>query len=74
MENVIRTACMKTANMTTSNFVSDVKAGYNDAKAGVYDKWFRYHRQDDGAAYAAGQMAAVKDGAIVDNIIPCNQF
>lgn len=32
----------------------DIKKGMRDCKAGVYDKWYRYHREDDGAAYDMG--------------------
>ena len=41
-----------------ARFNADVKAGQNDAKAGIYDKWYRHHRDDDGAAYDAGWISA----------------
>lgn len=37
-------------------FERDVYAGRRDAEAGIYDKWYRYHRQDEGTAYDAGWM------------------
>lgn len=37
-----------------SRFEADVKAGADDAKGKVYDKWYRNHRSDNGAAYDAG--------------------
>ena len=38
----------------------DYNAGMNDCKHSVYDKWFRYHRKDDGRAYDLGWMAQNK--------------
>lgn len=35
-------------------FEIDVEAGRRDAKGGIYDKWYREHRKDAGAAYDAG--------------------
>ena len=32
----------------------DYKAGRRDCKAGVYDKWYRYNRKQDGRAYDKG--------------------
>jgi hypothetical protein len=32
----------------------DYDQGMNDCKNGIYDKWFRYHRKDDGRAYDLG--------------------
>lgn len=43
---------------------NDEKQGYNDRLAGFYDKWYRYNRQDDGAAYDAGCIRAVNSGKI----------
>lgn len=34
----------------------DFFAGENDCKSGIYDKWYRYNRKDDGSAYDAGWM------------------
>lgn len=36
------------------NRVHDALQGMEDCKLGIYDKWFRYHRSDDGAAYDKG--------------------
>lgn len=44
-----------------ARFEADVKAGMLDAKAGIYDKWYRHYRSDDGAAYDAGWMAAKEE-------------
>lgn len=32
----------------------DFQAGERDCKAGIYDKWYRYHHKDDGRAYDLG--------------------
>lgn len=48
----------------------DIKAGANDAKAGYYDKWYRWNRSDDGAAYDEGWKSAF-DGLKDIQIIEC---
>lgn len=40
----------------------DEQRGFNDRKAGFYDKWYRYTRKDDGAAYDRGVIKAVESG------------
>lgn len=42
----------------------DENAGYNDRIAGFYDKWYRYNRVDNGAAYDKGCIKAVNSGKI----------
>jgi len=37
--------------MINQTQVNDFKAGQKAKKAGYYDKWYRYNRKDDGAAY-----------------------
>ena len=44
-----------------SNYESDKQRGYKDRVSGYYDKWYRYNRLDDGAAYDEGQRMAIKD-------------
>lgn len=39
--------------------LKDETAGYHDRLVGVYDKWYRYNRSDEGAAYDRGQQRAV---------------
>ena len=41
---------------------TDFQAGIADAKAGIYDKWYRYNRKDDGAWYDRGWQFAVTTG------------
>lgn len=36
----------------------DYLAGEADCKDGLYDKWYRYNRDDDGQAYNFGWMNA----------------
>jgi len=38
--------------------VTDEQRGYSDRRAGFYDKWYRYNRADDGAAYDKGCVRA----------------
>jgi hypothetical protein len=42
--------------------ITDEKRGYKDRLAGFYDKWFRYNRNDEGAAYDRGCVKAVDTG------------
>jgi hypothetical protein len=42
--------------------ITDEMRGYNDRLAGFYDKWYRYNRLDDGAAYDKGCVKAVDSG------------
>lgn len=51
----------------------DEEAGYRDRKAGYYDKWYRYNRSDDGAAYDRGCVRAANEGKCADDfkIIEC---
>lgn len=39
---------------------SDFEYGMRDAKIGIYDKWYRYNRSDDGAEYDAGHRIAMQ--------------
>lgn len=39
----------------------DIKYGYKDRMAGVYDKWYRYNRKDNGRLYDLGQRLASKE-------------
>jgi len=42
---------------------SDWAAGRRDAAGGYYDKWYRYNRLDEGAAYDAGHKTLIKPDA-----------
>lgn len=39
----------------------DEQRGYADRITGYYDKWYRYHRSDDGAAYDRGVQRAIRE-------------
>lgn len=39
----------------------DEMRGYADRMTGYYDKWYRYHRSDDGAAYDKGAQRATRE-------------
>ena len=45
----------------------DEAAGYKDRLSGFYDKWYRYNRSDDGAAYDRGCKKAVDSGKCPDH-------
>lgn len=47
----------------------DEAAGYRDRKAGYYDKWYRYNRADNGAAYDKGCVRAVNEGKCADDFV-----
>lgn len=40
---------------------ADEKRGYEDRKAHCYDKWYRYNRRDNGAAYDRGVVKFVNE-------------
>ena len=50
-------------------FYDDAYFGFNDAKSGYYDKWYRYNRKDEGKRYDDGVQEAIKQGAIVGHFI-----
>ena len=45
---------MKEAAERCEQMNRDYDAGKRDCQFGIYDKWYRYHHKDDGAAYDAG--------------------
>jgi hypothetical protein len=49
--------------------VNDFNQGKRERTAGYYDKWYRYNRKDDGAAYDAGCKAAIDSGKAKDDCI-----
>lgn len=49
--------------------VRDFEAGQRDKKAGCYDKWYRWNRNDNGMAYDEGFNSVYCDGDIY--IIEC---
>ena len=52
----------QTMTKTVDTQTLDEKRGYRDRIAGYYDKWYRYNRQDDGAAYDRGCVRAINSG------------
>lgn len=46
---------------------NDEEIGYRERLLGYYDKWYRYNRQDDGAAYDRGVQLAVESGKCPDH-------
>jgi hypothetical protein len=47
------------SNPINQTNVNDFNCGKRDKKGGYYDKWYRYNRKDDGAAYDAGFKSIV---------------
>lgn len=47
--------------MENERIEKDRAAGYRDRKAHCYDKWYRYNRPDDGAAYDEGVVKCVNE-------------
>ena len=60
----------------TQTEVNDFLAGKKERTAGYYDKWYRYNRDDNGAAYDSGVKVAIDSGKAKENciIIECKQF
>jgi hypothetical protein len=52
--------------------VNDFNFGKRDKSGGFYDKWYRYNRLDDGAAYDAGFRSVEFTKEIV--IIECSDL
>ena len=50
----IRALIMEDARKRIKVAEEDYNRGVKDCKIGQYDKWYRYHRDDDGSAYDAG--------------------
>jgi hypothetical protein len=59
---------MEATAMNDTN-VKDYKQGKKDRMCGYYDKWYRYNRKDDGAAYDDGVKAAIDSGKAKDDVI-----
>lgn len=59
---------------TNKKEITDEQRGYRDRLAGFYDKWFRYNRIDNGAAYDRGCVRAVDSGKCPDyfTLIECS--
>lgn len=53
----------------------DIEIGYKDRLNGFYDKWYRYNRVDEGAAYDEGCKMAVDSGKCPNHftLIPFNR-
>lgn len=53
--------------------LADEAKGFSDRNAGHYDKWYRYARSDEGAAYDRGCARAVDEGKCPEDfeIIEC---
>lgn len=45
---------MESAKAQISLAEHDYQKGIEDCKMGLYDKWYRYHRKDDGISYEKG--------------------
>lgn len=56
LEEII-SAIQKEADERIATAKSDYAYGERDCKTGIYDKWYRQNRKDDGAAYTAGWQA-----------------
>ena len=53
--------------------VKDMEHGYEERMIGYYDKWYRYSRADEGAAYDIGCRLAADNEKSAEEliIIPC---
>jgi hypothetical protein len=49
--------------------VRDYQQGKKERMAGYYDKWYRYNRKDDGAAYDDGVRAATQNDKCKKDVI-----
>lgn len=60
--NLVRIENETTGAKSMKANLTDEARGMKDRLAGYYDKWYRYNRADDGAAYDAGCVKAVNSG------------
>lgn len=57
--------------MKNIHYITHYEAGLRDAKAGIYDKWYRWNAKDDGAEYERGWFEGKQEG--VDyKVITCD--
>lgn len=54
--NALKQEIIDSARAKIKQAKHDYEQAVNDCKNGIYDKWFRYHRTDDGRAYDLGWM------------------
>jgi hypothetical protein len=66
-EQEIQNAMDKLKKYLEKGPAADEAAGYKDRINGFYDKWYRYNRSDDGAAYDRGCKKAVDSGKCPDH-------
>lgn len=50
----LRKEVLEKANAQIRLIEHDYHKGMDDCRNGIYDKWFRYNRKDDGRAYDEG--------------------
>lgn len=48
-------------SMQAETAIKDETYGFADRMNGIYDKWYRYHRSDDGVAYDKGVRRATEE-------------
>lgn len=48
---------------------TDQYYGFEDAKDGFYNKYYRYNSKDQGKAYNEGVKAAIKQGAVIEHYL-----
>ena len=56
----LKNQIMERAKAQIATAEHDYQKCIEDCKMGVYDKWFRYHRKDDGNAYDKGWVFQTK--------------
>ena len=54
--NEIKTKILNDAKERCRTAEKDYYQGCDDCRKGIYDKWYRYNRCDEGQAYDAGWM------------------
>lgn len=57
----LRISIVEEAKAKIKQAEHDFRQAEEDCRNGVYDKWFRYHRSDDGKAYDLGWMNQNKE-------------
>lgn len=75
VRSILRSAAADRADRE-ARIAADEHQGYNDRINGFYDKWYRYNRTDEGAAYDRGCAKAVSTGLCPEEftLIEANQL
>jgi hypothetical protein len=62
---------LEKVSLTNKTIKQDIEKGKADKKAGYYDKWYRYNRNDEGTAYDEGFNSVICEKIEGVTVIEC---